>query len=108
MENVSCNPRRHDIGIIRRTSGYESIRLLDARLDQNITVESQTMNDTALEVGPEAPNCIVIVVNDRDIVPLPSHQLADLRADPSTTHDRHFHKKLPPLLHIKMSEHVHV
>ena len=71
MENIPGNTRRHNVGIIRRTGRHEGIRLFDARLDQNIAVESQPMNDTALEVGPEAPNRIVIVVNDCDVVPLP-------------------------------------
>jgi hypothetical protein len=67
------------------------VRLLDPRLNQNITVETDPRDPAAAKARPQLPERVGVLVDDGHRMTLILKDVAKRRADPAAPHDHDVH-----------------
>src|SRR5712692_3024653 len=91
VERLTGDACRDHVRVVPAADGRERVGTLDARLDEHIAVEADAGDLAALEAWPQLAECLRILVNDGNRMPLVLENVGDGRPDPPAAHDHDVH-----------------
>src|ERR1022692_1240364 len=91
VERLAGDARRDHVRVVAAAGGSERVGTLDARLDENITIEADAGDLAAPEARSQLAERPRLLVNDCNRVPLVLDNVGDSRANPPAPHNHDVH-----------------